>query len=883
MWIERLDIDGFGRLAGAFSFGPGLTLISGPNEAGKTTLQEALIRTMFGFSPSERRHRQGTSYKDSFAPWLHPRYGLVATLRDVAGRSLRVEWDFDEHAVTLKDADTGEDLSEKVRRARADVALGGFLLGLGYEDYCQVCCLDQTTLEAVERSDSLINALQEAVESIGSDVRVADADARLASFLSAELGVHGGHYGTLRGKALDRAIRERDRLTDELEACQLVRDDIKAMTQEMTISARQAEILETQLTERRQQLLRVRADETAKSVARATELTQEVDDQYGEAALLAVAVVDRAKTARARWERANEEVGIAEEAAQLSEPRLAELRAQERELQARVDGLSAYRDVDVAAEAEVQALQGRLHGLQEEVIPEAPDVPSRDPALEAYRRRRGELLAHAATKTHAYRRDVLAIAVAIAAVSLIVAVAVTPVAIIGVIGSAILLVGAGRQTVDAANLAHEFGSASLTELEARAEAEDRAVADAAAAVEQTNRRAAEHARAIEETHGALAAQLRAVGCESSESVEEAVAAYLAKCERAKQLRAADAELAGCRAAVVEEAESERELRRRLADREDVERELHDALQGCGVDDGELPAALAAFDVALRESDAALERAHSSAKSRAALAELLDGQSLDQLRAAADDAAQRLREHVAANGELPTAQVDGRELEQAVASIEARVRAAQVDVAEKEARIQERERDLAEPAELKVALENVRARIDRLELARDAVRIARATLADAARDAHRAFAPVLNAALEQNLPRITGDRYREVAVGDDLELTLVAPETGRQVSASVLSRGTQDQIFLVQRLELARMLDPTKGAAPLLLDDPFARSDPERIRLAVELLGEMAAGRQIIVFSEDPQLPEVARELCSDCHVVQLSAPLERAPVRETVG
>lgn len=72
MWIERLDIDGFGRLAGPFVFGPGLTLVTGPNEAGKTTLQEALVRAMFGFTSKERRRYGGTAVKDDFDPWVHP-------------------------------------------------------------------------------------------------------------------------------------------------------------------------------------------------------------------------------------------------------------------------------------------------------------------------------------------------------------------------------------------------------------------------------------------------------------------------------------------------------------------------------------------------------------------------------------------------------------------------------------------------------------------------------------------------------------------------------------------------------------------------------------------------------------------------------------------
>jgi uncharacterized protein YhaN len=308
--------------------------------------------------------------------------------------------------------------------------------------------------------------------------------------------------------------------------------------------------------------------------------------------------------------------------------------------------------------------------------------------------------------------------------------------------------------------------------------------------------------------------------------------------------------------------------------------LREALQMCGIEEDDLLRARAAFESALSASALAAERRTTASRTRAALEEVLDGRSVQQLQEDADTAEQRLREHLAAHGEAPPTSDDASHLEGATSDLSERLHEAGTDLAECQARIEERERDLPEPSELKVALAACEHRVELVELARDAIRLARSTLAGAALDAHRAFAPSLNQALARNLPRITGDRYRDVAVSDDLALTLVAPETGRQVPAASLSRGTQDQIFLVQRLELARMLDPTKGAAPLLLDDPFARSDPDRIRLALEVLGELAADRQIIVFSEDPQVAEVAAAVCSSCHVIELPAPIERAPDRE---
>src|SRR5712691_9935736 len=97
MWIERLDVQGFRGPVGEFEFSPSLNLVVGDNEAGKSTLHEALIRSLFGFSASERRRYRGSSIRDNCRPWDGRPFGLVAGVRDAADRDYRIEWDFAAH------------------------------------------------------------------------------------------------------------------------------------------------------------------------------------------------------------------------------------------------------------------------------------------------------------------------------------------------------------------------------------------------------------------------------------------------------------------------------------------------------------------------------------------------------------------------------------------------------------------------------------------------------------------------------------------------------------------------------------------------------------------------------------------------------------------
>ena len=64
MRIERLELDGFGRFSGAgWDLGPGLTVVLGANEAGKTTLLNGIRALLFGFEAT----RDGRAWYPAFA------------------------------------------------------------------------------------------------------------------------------------------------------------------------------------------------------------------------------------------------------------------------------------------------------------------------------------------------------------------------------------------------------------------------------------------------------------------------------------------------------------------------------------------------------------------------------------------------------------------------------------------------------------------------------------------------------------------------------------------------------------------------------------------------------------------------------------------------
>lgn len=66
--------------------------------------------------------------------------------------------------------------------------------------------------------------------------------------------------------------------------------------------------------------------------------------------------------------------------------------------------------------------------------------------------------------------------------------------------------------------------------------------------------------------------------------------------------------------------------------------------------------------------------------------------------------------------------------------------------------------------------------------------------------------------------------------------------------ALLSQGTRDQLYLALRLGVADLVLPTPDACPLILDDALLAFDDDRLAEALHLLTQLAAKRQVILFT-----------------------------------
>ncbi|MCL4448194.1 MAG: AAA family ATPase [Actinobacteria bacterium] len=123
--------------------------------------------------------------------------------------------------------------------------------------------------------------------------------------------------------------------------------------------------------------------------------------------------------------------------------------------------------------------------------------------------------------------------------------------------------------------------------------------------------------------------------------------------------------------------------------------------------------------------------------------------------------------------------------------------------------------------------------------------------EAARDkVHNSLAPLLSAHIEQWITDITGGRWIKVKV-DPLAFDMeISNQQGNWRNLAQLSQGTREQIYLLLRTALVEQLTKAEEQCPLLLDDITAQCDAVRTQAILDLLHKLSKNHQIILFSQD---------------------------------
>jgi len=125
-----------------------------------------------------------------------------------------------------------------------------------------------------------------------------------------------------------------------------------------------------------------------------------------------------------------------------------------------------------------------------------------------------------------------------------------------------------------------------------------------------------------------------------------------------------------------------------------------------------------------------------------------------------------------------------------------------------------------------------------------------------RDEHHA--PVLGRASEL-FKRITCGSYAEIRLAENELYAIRSGTTPVSVPQRHMSEGTRDQIYLALRLA-ALAHSHTQGAEPLplILDDGLVHFDDQRTTAMLEVLADVSAGMQVILFTHHASVVAAAR-------------------------
>ncbi len=852
MILVEADVEGFGCLVKQrFRFSDGLTIIAGPNESGKTTLTECIVRLLFGYP-----EHQYTAALDARRPWHASAYAASLVYRLDDGKLYETRRDFSQSNVPTETFE--RDVMRRVPELSGTrkTSPGSELLHLSLEAY-EAAAVMRAGEFAQKQDDKAYKTLAERIaELVGAagEAGAQDATDRLDAFLK-ELGserapkrlVTLAHAKTETARtALEAYRRDADHLRANVER----RAQILARRAELTAQGQQ---LEARMQGARFNAVRARI---AAAEAASAQLEQasggraqvEPSPEVLAGATSIDSAIDAWTTARTVESDASSSSHTKEEQRTEVLRQLAACDAKIKESEAlvksRTDAIERLKPEAARTSISDDVLE-RLEGLAE--LADIQEHTARTAETQsAINRQRPRAGAWPGVFVFAIAFIALVIGALVHLPALILS-AVAGILVAGAMFAYFFVAERGRNAANA-------------EIEERAQ-QARSVANSAASN-------------LAKECGALGlSDIRAA--RRAVKVQGEIERFSDALEAAQQTAAQNRELRDSLEARFNDFDR---LDRQLVDarRRTEERaaELQRLLDDARVPGGDLESRIAMFRERRQGVEGALLAEKSISDARAALAGALGADTLEGLRAQAKRLAE-LAGPGASGSKSGTDAADVAALELQLKELNGAKPALDGELGKIDgelARFDEHYRGGGAPLEEQLAAcETEEAR---LVLARDAAALARGVI-DATKDSvHKNFAPHLNALAGPALAEITHERYTDVMIDPrDFSLRVRPADGSATVSSDALSSGTQEQLHLSLRAATAQALGAQGSSerVPLLLDDALAHADERRLGAAVRHLAAIARRQQVLLFTQRDAVLEAARRL-EGVTIVHLSGP-----------
>ena len=920
MRIESVRAYAFGPLVDeTLDLAPGMTVVHGPNESGKSSWHAALYAGLCGMRRGAGLKKQDKEFANRHRPWAGDAWEISATVELSDNRRMELHHDLDGKVdCWAHDADLGRDHSNEIIHDGAPD--GARWLGLDRRSFLSTACVRQADIQSVfEQAGDLQNELQRAAATAGTDSTAAAALQRLKNFRRENIGQDRSNSIRPLRTAKKRHERARQRLDDaneahanyldrleEIEWLRKVKEDA-----ERSLKVMEAALAVNQAVQREKDAQRARALSNKYPAEPRSWSESSKTEESVNAALV-------------RWFDQPDEVELQGQTAE--------------ELRRELDRLPLMPTDDTKPHESVVAARGSHTFAHSALERHREDKPSDPPVIETggldasqLRELAGELALEDPVINPKIRQRIARaherveesgnaampqpprasrpIPLILRPVAFLIRMILAP--------FRALFTATHRSSADqVARIKmleeQQKAEAELREAEAqlgnakyrleemrrrRSEAEDKAVRHGlpiepetlkwlAKQVEQADQMSRDleqwetqeeqHAERFDEAERILCKVLRERGVANVSSPVDAVAGYEKECaERGRAAREAS------RRPDLKRAYEERQQAESLAKHsEQLRREAGEGLRAVaeavdvtGDTDDEIAARLGDWH---RNYQDDLKRLDVARAEWNELQGLLDGGNLHDLEG---DAAQRRCQAERLAEGLEQEKVAGVRVEDDVESqldkLRRDVSASREALSEKEGGIEQYAKTMPSVTEAEEELESAKAELRRVERLDRTLEHTWIFLKKAQDKVHRTVAPLLREAVKPWLHQVTGGRYTDVRIDAETLLVRVSGDGRSWREAPLLSHGTAEQVYLLLRVAMARLLTRKEESCPLVFDDVTVNCDPQRHREMLNILHTISTEQQVIVFSQEPETFQWAQE-----HLVESRDRLVELPLSE---
>ncbi|HLB49197.1 MAG TPA: AAA family ATPase [Anaerolineales bacterium] len=382
---------------------------------------------------------------------------------------------------------------------------------------------------------------------------------------------------------------------------------------------------------------------------------------------------------------------------------------------------------------------------------------------------------------------------------------------------------------------------------------------------------AEAHRGLSDIEAPLREGLKAAGLDSGDAGLDAQR-YYELCANRRQLERLDAELRAVSAELEALKAGEQRSRTAKIALDNAENELRAALRRGKIDEADLELAFSQYEARAIQAEEARRLGDTFIALKNQIDALRRNQSLEELQREEAALAAEVQARLAANADRggPTSDSPPEVIQARLNTAKKNLSAGTAQLAMTVGRIQQAMAGMRSLAEVEEEIRATQAEVDHLAFHGKALKLALEVLTEVADDYHRNFLPRLNGVVGNSLKRVTGGRYSQVQIdNNDLQVRVTVPERTESVTPNLLSRGAQEQIYLLLRLGLTELMSSGRERLPLMLDDPLVNYDRARLTHGLEFLSDLSAQTQVLLFTKDEATVEWFREHCANSEAHRL--------------